>query len=130
MEEKLKKIILEAQEEIASVKTTNELLDKKAKYLGKKSEFNDLMQELKNLPNDQKPLIGKLINEAKQNISSLIDEKKKSIDSEKINALLEAQKIDITLPGKNIAVGHRHVLNKTVEEIEDIFISLGYEIKE
>lgn len=130
MEQKLNKITSLAKEAIKNCKTINELLDIKALYLGKKSEFNDLMQDLKSLPNEQKPMIGKIINEAKQEISALIDEQKQIIDSQKINDLLKSQAIDISLPGKNLALGHKHILNKTIEEIEDIFVGLGYEIKE
>ena len=130
MEKKLEGIIEQAKKSIDNCTTINQLLDVKASYLGKKSEFNDLMQEMKNLPNDEKPKVGKLINLAKQEISSLIDEKRKQIENEKVSQLLKAQTIDISLPGKKINLGHKHVLNKTVEEIEDIFIGLGYEVKE
>ncbi|MGD9760879.1 MAG: phenylalanine--tRNA ligase subunit alpha [Candidatus Izemoplasmatales bacterium] len=130
MEKKLKELIILASKAIKSAKTINELLDVKAKYLGKKSEFNDMMQDLKNLSNEDKPIVGKLINEAKQEISLLIEEQKEKIDSEKINNLLKDQTIDISLPGKKFGVGHKHILTKTIEEIEDIFVGLGYEIKE
>lgn len=130
MEKKLNDLILQAKKDILACKTIIELQDVKAAYLGKKSEFNNFMQELKNLPNEQKPVFGKLINEAKQELSEIIENQKQKIDSEKINNLLNEQKIDISLPGRNIPLGHKHVLMKTVEEIEDIFVGLGYEIKE
>ena len=130
METKLTNLVLSAEAEIKKCKTINEMLDIKAKYLGKKSEFNVLMQDMKNLPNDQKPLVGKLINEAKSKISALLDQQKEIIDASKINEMLQAQTIDISLPGKTINLGHKHILTKTVEEIEDIFIGLGYEVKE
>lgn len=130
MEKKLNNLILQAKKDILACKTIIELQDVKAAYLGKKSEFNNFMQELKNLPNEQKPVFGKLINEAKQELSEIIENQKQKIDSEKINNLLNEQKIDISLPGRNIPLGHKHVLMKTVEEIEDIFVGLGYEIKE
>ncbi|MDD3128949.1 MAG: phenylalanine--tRNA ligase subunit alpha [Candidatus Izemoplasmatales bacterium] len=130
MKNKLNEMIIQAEKSIMSCKTYNDVLDVKAKYLGKKSDFNDLMQELKNLPNEEKPLFGKLINEAKQEISKLIDEKREELEKSKINDLLKAQAIDISLPGRDFTLGHKHVLTKTVEEIEDIFVGLGYEIKE
>jgi phenylalanyl-tRNA synthetase alpha chain len=130
MEKKLEGIVKQAKKSIDDCKTINQLLDVKAFYLGKKSEFNDLMQEMKNLPSEEKPKVGKLINLAKQEIFALIDEKRKQIENEKVNQLLKAQTIDISLPGKKINLGHKHILNKTVEEIEDIFIGLGYEVKE
>lgn len=130
MENKLKQMVILASDAIKNCKTTNELMDVKALYLGKKSEFNTIMQDLKGLSDEEKPRIGKMVNEAKQAISSLIEEQKNRIDRDKIDALLKEQTIDITLPGKKIAIGHKHILTKTIEEIEDIFVGLGYTIKE
>ena len=130
METKLKRLILSAESEIQKTKTNNELLDIKAKYLGKKSEFNDLMQEMKNLPASERPLFGKLINEAKQEISNLIDKQKQIMEKAQINQRLASEAIDITMPGRQFKIGHKHILTKTIEEIEDIFIGLGYVIKE
>lgn len=130
MKEKLNDIIQTAILELQQVKTINELQDVKAKYLGKKSDFNDLMQDLKTLSVEERPVVGKLINDAKLLISSHLDARKTELEKEKIGNLLKKQTIDITLPGKNLSVGHKHVLSKTIEEIEDIFIGLGYQIKE
>lgn len=130
MENKLKQMVILASDAIKNCKTTNELMDVKALYLGKKSEFNTIMQDLKGLSDEEKPRIGKMVNEAKQAISALIEEQKNRIDRDKIDALLKEQTIDITLPGKKIAIGHKHILTKTIEEIEDIFVGLGYTIKE
>lgn len=130
MENKLKQMVILASDAIKKCKTINELMDVKALYLGKKSEFNTIMQDLKGLSVEEKPRIGKMVNEAKQAISALIEERKNHIDREKIDALLKEQTIDITLPGKKIAIGHKHILTKTIEEIEDIFVGLGYTIKE
>ncbi|MDD3712441.1 MAG: phenylalanine--tRNA ligase subunit alpha [Candidatus Izemoplasmatales bacterium] len=130
MENKLKQMAVLASDAIEKCNTINELMDVKALYLGKKSEFNAIMQDLKGLSDEEKPRIGKMVNEAKQAISALIEERKNHIDREKIDALLKEQTIDITLPGKKIAVGHKHILTKIIEEIEDIFVGLGYTIKE
>jgi phenylalanyl-tRNA synthetase alpha chain len=130
MENKLKQMVMLASDAVKKCKTINELMDVKALYLGKKSEFNTIMQDLKGLSDEEKPRIGKMVNEAKQAISALIEERKNHIDREKIDALLKEQTIDITLPGKKIAIGHKHILTKTIEEIEDIFVGLGYTIKE
>ena len=130
MGKKLQALTVEASLAIKKCETINELLDIKSKYLGKKSDFNNLMQDMKNLPNEEKPKVGKLINEAKQEISMQIDEQKKKIDDNKIMNLLKEQTIDISLPSKELSVGHKHLLTKITEEIEDIFVGLGYEIKE
>ncbi len=130
MEKKLQSLVHSAKNEIEKVMTMNQLLDVKAKYLGKKSEFNSFMQGLKDLSSEERPLVGKLINEAKQQISQFLDDKKVEIERKKIDQLLKAQTIDISLPGRAFNLGHKHVLAKTVEEIEDIFVGLGYVVKE
>jgi phenylalanyl-tRNA synthetase alpha chain len=130
MEKELKLLIDSAKKETSKVDTINQLLDVKAKYLGKKSEFNSLMQGLKNLSQEERPKVGKLINEAKQEISQFLEQRKNEIENKKINELLIAQAIDISLPGRVFSIGHKHILAKTVEEIEDIFIGLGYVVKE
>jgi len=130
MKDKLKQLIEAASVEILKTKTNNELLDIKAKYLGKKSQFNELMQEMKNLSNSEKPLFGKLINDAKEEISTFIEKRKQEIERMFINQRLASETIDITMPGRRFSVGHKHILSKTIEEIEDIFIGLGYTIKE
>ncbi|MDA3931475.1 MAG: phenylalanine--tRNA ligase subunit alpha [Tenericutes bacterium] len=130
MQEKINQLVKEAKKEIESIGNLNDLNLLKSKYLGKKSEFNQFMKELKNLPNEEKPKVGQMINKAKNEINDHIQIKKETIEQEKINKQLEQETIDISLPGKSMPVGKKHILTQTIEEIEDIFIGLGYEIKE
>lgn len=130
MEKKLNALIERTKKELANIKTDNDLLNLKANILGKKSEFNDLMVELKSLNSEDKPKFGKLINEAKQEIAALIEAKRIELENLKIQRKLTEEKIDVTLPGKTFSLGRKHVLTKTIEEIEDIFIGLGYTVKE
>jgi phenylalanyl-tRNA synthetase alpha chain len=130
MEKKLNALIEKTKNDLANIKTNHDLLNLKANILGKKSEFNDLMIELKSLNSEEKPKFGKMINEAKQEIAALIESKRVGLEVEKIQQKLAEERIDITLPGRKFNLGRKHVLTKTIEEIEDIFIGLGYTIKE
>lgn len=130
MKEKINKLVEEALNALDKAKNINQLMVLKSKYLGKKSQFNDFMKELKNLPNDEKPVVGKMVNIGKNKINQKIEEVKQKIEKAKINQKLKEETIDVTLPGKNISYGKKHIFTQTIEEIENIFIGLGYEIKE
>ncbi len=130
MEQKLKKLIEEAKRKLAQVQNMNELNDLKASYLGKKGVFNDFMQELKDLSKEEKPKLGKLINESKTIISGLFDEKREELENEKVQEQLKSEAVDVTLPGKHFPVGTKHPISSTIELLEDIFIGLGYVVKE
>ncbi|WP_376739675.1 phenylalanine--tRNA ligase subunit alpha [Hujiaoplasma nucleasis] len=130
MQEKINLLVKKAIEELNHTKDMNELMLLKSKFLGKKSEFNQFMQEIKNLPNEEKPKVGQMVNLAKNEISQKINEVKRQIEEEQILNQLKKETIDISLPGKKFPLGKKHVITQTIEEIEDIFIGLGYEIKE
>lgn len=130
MEQKFKNLIEEAKGKLEKVKTTHELNDLKAFYLGKKSVFNDFMKDLKDLPKEEKPKIGKLINESKQTLSALFDEARVKFENLKVAAKLKSENVDVTLPGKHIPLGTKHPISSTIEMLEDIFLGLGYVVKE
>lgn len=130
MEAKLKNLLNEAKSKLTSVKSVNDLNLLKSEYLGKKSVFNALMKDLKNVPNEEKPKIGQMINKAKQSLAGQFEETKKAIEAALIEEKLKSEAIDVTLPGKKVMKGSKHLISQTIEEIEDIFLGLGYTVKE
>ena len=130
VKDKLEALKQEAKERISLAKSVHELNDAKAKYLGKKGAFQDIMKLMKDLSNEERPAFGKLTNEAKQVISSYIDEQKKIIDELQINEQLEKESVDVSMPGKRFEVGAKHILTQIIEEVEDLFIGMGYEVME
>ncbi len=128
--EKLEAIKKEAKERISIIKSMHELNDAKAKYLGKKGMFNDVMKLMKDLPNEEKPMFGKLTNETKQIILKYIDEQRHMIEQAIIQEQLDKETIDVTLPGKKFTLGKKHLMTQIVEEIEDLFVGMGYQIME
>ena len=113
--------INEAQDERA-------LQDVKVKYLGKKGSVSGLMKNMKDLPNEEKPAYGQKVNELRQAIQNELEEKQELLKNEKLNQQLAEETIDVTLPSRQINIGSKHPLTRTVEEIEDLFLGLGYEI--
>ena len=128
--DKLEALKNDAKEQIAIVKSVHELNDVKSKFLGKKGSFSDIMRLMKDLSNEEKPAFGKLTNEAKQIIQGYIDQQKDMIDQSIVNEQLAKETIDVTLPGKKFTVGTTHILTQIINDIEDLFIGMGYQVKE
>lgn len=107
-----------------------ELAELKAEYLGKKGKVTQLMQAMKDLSPEERPAYGQKVNQLKNELSDALNAHKEALENARIEAQLATEKIDVTLPGHNIPVGSSHILTQIVESIEDLFIGLGYQIKE
>ncbi|MFC3927468.1 phenylalanine--tRNA ligase subunit alpha [Streptococcus caprae] len=105
-----------------------ELQDLRVQVLGKKGSLTELLKGLKDLSNEERPAVGKLVNEMRDILTASFEEQAKIVEAAVINAKLEAESLDVTLPGRPIAAGNRHVLTQTSEEIEDIFLGMGYQV--
>lgn len=130
MKEKLENIKTQALQELESANDLAKLEEVNIKFLGRKGELNEIKKSLKDLPNDQKPIIGGLANQIAQQLEVIIKEKYEALYEQAINAKLEAEKIDITLPGDFIPQGKVHPLTATVNEIVEIFQGLGFSLVE
>ena len=130
MNEDLKKLELEAVEAINSVETEHNLNEVKALYLGKKSKLQGIMSQMKDLTIEERKELGQKSNECKVKIEKLIEDKRQELADKIINEKLQKESIDVTLPGKKVHVGYLHPLQKVVDEIEEVFIGMGYDIAE
>jgi phenylalanyl-tRNA synthetase alpha chain len=130
MKEEIIQIKEKALEEIKSARDLKEINDLKVKYLGKKGELTSVLRGMGALSPEERPVIGELVNYAKNEIEILINEKEESFQAEELNKKLESEKIDITLPSEKIKRGSKHPLNRTIEQIEDLFVSMGYDVVE
>ena len=119
-----------ALEKIGLAKNVNELNEAKAEFLGKKSKLQEIMGKMREFTVEQKKEIGMKANQFKMAIEEAINAQLEKIKDEEVNKKLESDKIDVTLPGKEFSHGAMHVLSKTIEELEDIFIGMGYSIAE
>ena len=123
----LKEIALEHLANAASLSELNEL---KVKYLGKKGGLTEIMKGMGKLSPEERPLIGQLANEVRDALESLLQEKTAAFESAVLQEKLRNQRIDVTLPGRPISRGTKHPLTLIIEQIEDIFTGLGFEIAE
>ena len=120
----------EAIEKISNVDNLSELNELRVSFLGKKGPVQGLMKLMKNLPKEEKPEFGQKVNVLKSELSALIDQKKIELEEKETLEKIESEKIDITLPGRKPNVGNLHPLNLITQELEDLFIGLGYQVIE
>jgi len=130
MRDKLVQLKTEALEQFQQASSLNNLNELRVKYLGKKGELTEILKGMGKLPAEERPLIGQLVNEVRDALEQLLEERKISLEQAAINDRLSKERIDVTLPGKKVAKGNKHPLTQIIEEIEDIFIGLGFTVAE
>ena len=128
MEEQIKKIVETAMEKINEAKDANILNDLRVKYLGKKGEFTAVLKGMKDLAAEKRPVIGGMVNRFKEKLEELISEKEKQFAEMELQRKLKEEKVDVTLPASKVTRGSKHPLNRVIEEIEDLFVSMGYDV--
>ena len=128
MEKKVESIKKEALEKLEKVKTLKEINDLKVDYLGKKGPIQELTAHMRDLSNEEKKSFGMLLNSLKQEITTKFDEKQKELELEELNKKLTNEKIDVTLPATHIKEGSPNILEHIIEEVEEVFMSMGYDV--
>ena len=128
MRDKLREIRELALTSINNVSNLLELEDLRVKYLGKKGELTGVLRDMGKLSTEERPIIGQVANEIRAELDESINKIKDNLRNEVKNAKLSTEKIDITVSTNVKKVGHRHPLLATVEELEDLFISMGFKV--
>ena len=126
----IEELLQEATQKIQDVKDSSSLNDLRVLYLGKKGPVQELMKGMKDLSKEEKPIFGQKVNQLKQDLSKMIEEKKEQLAALEMQKKIESEKIDITLPGRKPELGNAHPLNLVRQELEDLFIGLGYQVIE
>ena len=128
MKEKIDAIRAAAKAAIEKTASENEIEELRVKYLGKKGELTAMLKQMGSLSPEERPAMGQLVNEAKQKLETLIAEKKAEMKQKAIEAKLKAETIDITMPAKEVKTGGIHPLNHVVNDMIDIFQSMGFDV--
>ena len=128
MKEQIEELRQKAASEILNVKDAKELNDIRVKYLGKKGELTSLLRGMGALSAEERPIIGSAVNVVRDELEKLISEKEEFYKQEELNRKLETEKIDISLPATKVKRGSKHPLNRIIEEVEDLFVSMGYDV--
>ncbi len=130
VKEKINTLEKKLKAALASVENQAQLQEIKAEFLGKKAEISQFMKHMKDLPDEERPAFGQMVNEAKKRFSDLIEAQREAIKKAELDALLRKETVDVTLDAPDYTLGSTHILNQIIEEIEDLFIGMGYLIKE
>ena len=130
MEQELQRIKEVALTAIKAATNQQALQDVRVKYLGKKGEVTALLKSLGKLSPEERPKMGAFVNAVRETLEAELDKIKSSMETAAMNARLEEEKIDITLPGRAPKTGHIHPLTTVNEMIEDFFMKMGYTVEE
>ena len=123
--EEVKKLL---EEEIKTISNIAQLNDLKVKYIGKKGLITELNQLIRDIPNEEKKEYGQKVNELRNLFTDFYEEKKNYYENEILNKKLESEAIDISLPSTKVLSGAPNILEKLIEEVEEVFMSMGYDI--
>jgi len=115
---------------ISDAVSIEDLENLRVKYLGKKGDLTAILKQMGGLSEQERPVIGQLANEVREALTNSIDAKRDELSVKMLELRLRAEKIDVTMPGKAVAVGKKHPLNTVLDEAKDIFIGMGFTIAE
>ena len=130
MKEQLEKIKEEALKQIAASDALEKLNDIRVSYLGKKGQLTSLLKGMKDVSPEERPKVGQMVNDARALIEGRLEEAKTALAQKAREEQLRKEVIDVTLPAKRQEEGHRHPNTIALEEVERIFIGMGYEVVE
>ena len=124
----MEKILDDLKNDLKNIKSIHDLNDIKVKYLGKKGLVTSLYSKMKELTDEDKKSYGASLNNLKNEVTKLIDFEKEKIETKILNEKLEKESIDISLPATNVNVGAPSILEKLIEDIENLLMSMGYDV--
>lgn len=128
MKEQIELIKNDLEFDLDNVKSNTDLVNLKVKYLGKKGLVTMLTSNMKDLSIEKRKEVGREANYIRNLVTSKINSKEEEIKTYELNQKLEKETIDISLPSKKLKRGSRHPFNRIVEDVEDFFVSMGYDV--
>jgi phenylalanyl-tRNA synthetase alpha chain len=121
-------IVKEALAAFAGIDDADELERAKARYLGKSGSLTQLLKGLSKVPAAERPAFGSRVNAAKEKLEASLAEQRGRIQARSLEASLRQEALDVTLPGRGLATGGLHPVTRTMERIEALFRSMGFEV--
>ena len=130
MKQKLQEIREEAVKQIQNSDALDKLNDVRVAFLGKKGKLTAVLKGMKDVAAEERPMVGQMVNETRAAIEGILEETKQRLEAKAREEQLKREVIDVTLPAKKNNLGHRHPNTIALEEVERIFIGMGYEVVE
>ncbi len=123
-------LYVEAAAAAAAAASADALEQVRVRFLGRKSRLTEILRSISTLPAEQRPVVGKLGNIVRVELERLVEEREGALAGASLQQALAAERIDVTLPGVPLPLGHQHLITRTIREVEDIFLGLGYKVAE
>ena len=130
MKERLQELAEAARKRIEESDGPDKLNEVKVAYLGKKGELTAILKSMKDVAPEDRPKVGQMVNETRTRIEEHLEATRKKLEEALREEKMKAEVIDVTLPAKKAMIGHRHPNSIALEEVERIFIGMGYEVVE
>ena len=130
MEQELMLLRQTAQKELSKASDTETLNNLRVKYLGKKGSLTSILRGMGALSKEERPLIGKLVNEVRSDLEELIKNRLEDLKEVELQAKLARERVDVTLPGRRVRIGHKHPLTLTLAKIKETFMRMGFRVEE
>lgn len=128
MGDKISEISEAVKKKLAEIKTLQELQDLKVKYLGKKGEITSMLKGLGGMTPEERPVFGQKVNQLREELEKAMERRERDVKEKILEQRLQKEKIDVTMPGKNIELGSVHPITQVIQEVEEIFLGMGYSI--
>ena len=128
MKELMQKLRESSVKEILDCDSAERLEAMRVRYLGKKGELTAILRQMGSLSAEEGPAMGQLANQLRSEIEEAIDKRREELSSTMMELKLESEAVDVTLPGKDIRMGHKHPMYNVLDQLKDIFIGMGFEI--
>ncbi|MCC8121976.1 MAG: phenylalanine--tRNA ligase subunit alpha [Oscillospiraceae bacterium] len=128
MKEKLEDIRREALSELNAAADTQSVEGVRIKYLGKKGALTAVLKQMGTLSGEERPVMGQLANEVREALTAALAKRQSELEAELLEARLVSETLDVTIPGKRPALGHKHPMTIALDELKDIFIGMGFAI--
>ena len=128
MKEQLEAIRKSALDAVAETRTAADLEAVRVRYLGKKGELTAVLKQMGKLSPEERPVMGQLANDVRAALEAAIEARSDALAQEAMAARLKAETVDVTIPGKKVELGHKHPMYTVLDEIKEIFISMGFTV--
>ncbi len=113
---------------ISGAESTDSLESLRVKYLGKKGELTAILKQMGKLSAEERPIMGQLANQIRADLESAIESTRKRLEAAALEAKLKAETLDVTIPAKELKLGHKHPMYMALDEIKDIFVGMGFTV--
>ena len=128
MKEQLEQIKAKALADLAAAADMSALDAVRVRVLGKKGELTAVLKQMGKLSAEERPVMGQMANAVRAKLEEALEKRRAALDVAALEAKLEAEAVDVTIPGKPVEMGHQHPMNRVLQEVKEIFIGMGYQI--